>query len=250
MTVDEMDAATPGPEAGDPPIIVITDSSIDPHVVVYHEPKSIQAEQYRAFRTNMLAMEKGRGSRAIAITSSMKGEGKSLSAVNIAICLAEAPRLRVCLLDTDFRAPRIGALLGLGRGPGLSDLLLDDRELGDVLCETKVRDLCVIRAGREPRNPAELLGSDRVGDLLATLKTEFTHIICDTPPVNPYTDAAVLGARMDGVLLVVRMGKTNREQAERAKNILERARNNVIGTFLTEVASDAEETDYYRRLEE
>ena len=250
MSVEELDGATPEPEASEPPVIIITDNSIDPHVVMYHEPKSIQAEQYRAFRTNVLAMEKGRGSRALALTSAMKGEGKSLSAVNIGICLAEAPRLRVCLLDTDFRAPRIGELLGLGDGPGLSDLLLADLELGDVLCETKVRDLCVIRAGREPRNPAELLASDRIGDLLAALKTEFTHILCDTPPVNPYTDAAVLGARMDGVLLVVRMGKTNREQAERAKHVLERAGNNVIGTFLTEVAHDSDEIDYYKRLEE
>ncbi|MFG0320483.1 MAG: CpsD/CapB family tyrosine-protein kinase [Planctomycetota bacterium JB042] len=250
MTVEEMDAASPDRPTSEPPVIVITDRSIDPHVVVYHEPKSIQSEQYRAFRTNMLAMEKGRGSRALAITSSMKGEGKSLSAVNIAICLAEAPRLRVCLLDTDFRAPSVGRLLGLGDGPGLSDLLLDDLELGDVLCETKVRDLCVIRAGREPRNPAELLASDRVGDLLSALKTEFTHIICDTPPINPYTDAAVLGARMDGVLLVVRMGKTSREQAERAKHVLQRAGNNVIGSFLTDVAAAADEIDYYKRLEE
>lgn len=234
-----------------PPIIILTDRSIDPHVVMYHEPRSIQAEQYRAFRTNVLAMGKGRGSRALAITSAMKGEGKSLSAVNIAICLAEAPGLRVCLIDTDFRAPKVAALLGLGDGPGLSDLLLDDLGLNEVLVETKVRDLAVIRAGREPRNPAELLASDRIRDLLAVLKTDFTHIICDTPPVNPYTDAAVLGSRMDGVILVVRIQHTDRDQAERAKHVLERAGNNIIGTFLTGVPpTDRDEQDYYRRLEE
>ena len=234
-----------------PPVIVITDSSIDPHVVMYHEPKSIQAEQYRAFRTNILAMNKGRGSRALAITSAMKGEGKSLTAVNIAICLAEAPGLRVCLLDTDFRAPRIGRLMGIGPGPGLSDLLLDDLQLSRVLVETKISDLTIIRAGREPRNPSELLGSNRVRDLLAVLKTDYTHIICDTPPVNPYTDAAVLGAHMDGILLVIRIGKTLREQAEKARNVLERAGANVVGTFVTDAApADKQEGDYYRRLEE
>jgi capsular exopolysaccharide synthesis family protein len=232
-------------------VIVITDSSIDDHVVMYHEPKSLQAEQYRAFRTNLLAMHQGRGSRALAITSAMKGEGKSLSAVNIAICVAEAPGTRVCLVDTDFRAPRIAGLLGVGPGPGLSDLLLDELGLNAVLAETKIRDLAVIRAGREPRNPSELLGSDRIRDLLATLKTDFTHIICDTPPVNPYTDAAVLGAYMDGVLLVIRLGKTQREQAERAKHVLERAGVNLLGTFLTDVMpSDKDEQDYYRDLVE
>ncbi|MFH0944735.1 MAG: CpsD/CapB family tyrosine-protein kinase [Planctomycetota bacterium] len=232
-------------------MIVITDSSIDDHVIMYHEPRSIQAEQYRAFRTNLLAMHKGRGSRAMAITSPMKGEGKSLSAVNIAICLAEAPGTRICLVDTDFRAPRIAGLLGVGPGPGLSDLLIDELGLNSVLVETRVRDLFVIRSGREPRNPSELLGSDRIRDLMATLKTDFTHIICDTPPVNPYTDASVLGAHMDGVLLVVRLGRTEKEQAERAKHVLERAGVNLIGTFLTDMApSDKRELDYYRDLDE
>ncbi len=239
----------PGEET--PPVVVITDSSIDPHVVMYHEPKSLQAEQYRAFRTNILAMHRGRGSRALAVTSAVKGEGKSLSAANIAICLAEAHGTRVCLLDADFRAPRVASLLGVGPGPGLSDLLIDDLPLSRVLVETKVSNLLLIRAGREPRNPAELVGSDRIRDLLAVLKTDFTHIICDTPPVNPYTDAAVLGARVDGVLLVVRLGQTPREQAERAKHVLERAGANVLGTFLTHVPLvDKDEADYYRRLEE
>ncbi len=241
----------PGEPEDDTPLIVLTDSSIDAHVVMYHEPKSIQAEQYRAFRTNILALDKGRGSRALAITSAMKNEGKSLSAVNIAICLAEAPGLRVCLIDTDFRSPRVDSLLGLGSGPGLSDLLLDALDLNQVLLETKVRHLSVIRAGREPRNPTELLASDRIRDLLAVLKTDFTHIICDTPPVNPYTDAAVLGSRMDGVILVVRVGRTDREKAERARNVLQRAGNNIIGIFATHVPPvDREEHEYYRRLSE
>ena len=232
------------------PVVVIADRSIDPHVVMYHEPKSIQAEQYRAFRTNILAMG-GRGSRAIAITSAMKGEGKSLTAANIAICLAEAPGTRVCLIDTDFRAPRVSRLLALGKGAGLSDLLLDDLNLNEVLVDTKVKDLLAIRAGREPRNPAELLGSDRIRDLLSVLKTEFTHILCDTPPVNPYTDAAVLGSRMDGVLLVVRMNQTLKEQAERTKEVLQRAGANIIGVFLTDtMPANEDELRYYRRLED
>lgn len=234
---------------GDAPIIVIADRTVDPHVVMYHEPRSIQAEQYRAFRTNILAMG-GRGSRAIGLTSAMKGEGKSLSAVNIAICLAEAPGTRVCLLDADFRSPSVAKLLGIGKGPGLSELLADDRGLQEVLVETKVSDLMVIRAGREPRNPSELLASDRIRDLISVLKTDFTHILCDTPPVNPYTDAAVLGSRLDGVLLVVRVGQTQRDHAERTRQILERAGNNILGVFLTDAPANPDEVDYYRRLEE
>lgn len=232
-------------------MVVVADRSIDPHVVMYHEPRSLQAEQYRAFRTNVLAMDRGRGSRALSITSAVKGEGKSLSAVNIAMCMAEAPGLRVCLVDADFRDPRVARLLGLGDGPGLSELLLDRASLADVLVETKVRDLSVIRSGKEPRNPAELLASDRIRDLIAALKQDFTHILFDTPPVNPYTDGAVLGARTDGVLLVVRIGRTQKDQAERARLALRRAGANVLGAFVTcAIPVDKAEHDYYRRLEE
>lgn len=232
-------------------VIVIADASVDPHVVMYHEPRSIQAEQYRAFRTNILALSQGRGSRSFAITSSLKGEGKSLSAVNIAIAIAETPGSRVCLVDTDFRKPRVGDLLGLPPGPGLSELLLDEVQMSRVISETKVSNLHVIRSGREPRNPSELLGSARIKDLMAVLKTDFTHIICDTPPVNPYTDAAVLGAQLDGVLLVVRAGRTPKEQAERARLNLERAGARVLGVFLTDAMPvDKNEIEYYRQLDE
>jgi capsular exopolysaccharide synthesis family protein len=240
----EPDAITPIARAEPPALVVLTDASIDAHVIMYHDPMSVQAEQYRACRTNILAMGRGHRYRSIAITSPVKGEGKSLSAVNLAICLAEAPGTRVCLLDTDFRAPRVQDLLGLGEGPGLSELLLDEADLNSsVLLETRVRDLHVIRAGRLPRNPAELLGSERIKNLLDVLKTDFTHVLCDTPPVNPYTDAAVLGARMDGVILVVRMNATEREQAEKAKHVLERAGANVLGLFIT----DAEAADTYEQ---
>ncbi len=257
-----MNAGTEPDNAGSPPgpVVVLTDRSIDPHIIVYHEPRSLQAEQYRAFRTNVFAMDQGgqksqkgqkRGSRAIAITSAMKGEGKSVTAVNIAICIAEAPSKRVCLIDTDFRAPRVAELLGIEEGKGLSELLQDQTDLRSVIAETKVSNLSVIRAGREPRNPAELLASDRIEDLLDELKRDYTHIICDTPPVNPYTDAAVLGSRLDGVLLVVRIGRTLKDQADRARGVLERAGCNLIGLFLTEAAPvDKRETEYYRRLEE
>lgn len=240
-------------EATDPEatVVVIEDRSIDPHLVVYHDPRSLLSEQYREFRTNLQAMLQGRGSRAIVFTSALKGEGKSVTIANVAIALAELPATRVCLIDTDFRAPRISRLFGLGDGPGLSELLLEEAPLSRVLTETKVSKLSVIRAGREPRNPSELLGSGRIKDLMAVLKTDFTHILCDTPPLNPYTDAAVLGAQLDGVILVVRMGRTPRDQVERAKLNLQRAGANLAGAFLTDVApANKQETDYYKALEE
>jgi capsular exopolysaccharide synthesis family protein len=233
------------------PLVVIEDRSIDPRLVSYHDPRSLVSEQYRQFRTNLQAMLHGRGTKALAFTSAMKGDGKSVSIANVAIALGELPGTRVCLIDTDFRAPRIAELFGLGEGPGLSELLLEQTTLERALVDTKVRGLRVIRSGREPRNPSELLGSGRIKDLMASLKTEFTHILCDTPPINPYTDAAVLGAQLDGVVLVVRVGRTPREQVERARVSLQRGGANVIGVFLTDAAPvSRRETEYYRRLEE
>jgi capsular exopolysaccharide synthesis family protein len=241
------DDSTPPP----PAVVVLEDRSIDPRLVVYHDPKSLVAEQYRQFRTNLQAMLHGRGTRALVFSSALKGDGKSVSVANVAIALAELPGTRVCIIDTDFRAPRIAELFGLEDGPGLTELLLDEAALETTLLETKVRDLYAIRAGKEPRNPSELLGSGRIKDLLAALKPEFTHILCDSPPVNPYTDAAVLGAQLDGVVLVVRIGRTPREQVERARHGLQRAGANVIGVFLTDVPpADKREMSYHRRLQE
>lgn len=232
-------------------VVVIEDASIDPHLVVYHDPRSMLSEQYRQFRTNLMAMLHGRGSRALAFTSAMKGEGKSVSVANVAVALGELATARVCLIDTDFRAPRMGELFGLEDGPGLAELLLEEAPLSRAITQTKVRNLSVIRAGREPRNPSELLGSGRVKDLLAVLKTEFTHILCDTPPLNPFTDAAVLGSQLDGVVLVVRAARTPRDEVERARLSLQRAGANLIGVFMTDVApASKREIDYYKKFEE
>jgi capsular exopolysaccharide synthesis family protein len=232
-------------------VVVIEDNSIDAHLVVYHDPRSLLSEQYRQFRTNLLAMLHGRGSRALAFTSALKGEGKSVSVANVAVALAELAAARVCLIDTDFRAPRMGKLFGLDEGPGLAEVLLEEAPLSRAISETKVRNLHVIRAGREPRNPSELLGSGRVKDLLAVLKTDYTHILCDTPPLNPYTDAAVLGSQIDGVVLVVRAARTPRDEVERARLSLQRAGANVIGAFMTDVAiASRRESDYYKNFEE
>lgn len=237
--------------AGEESLVVIEDPSIDPHLVVYHDPRSLLSEQYRQFRTNLMAMLHGRGSRALAFTSAIKGEGKSISVANVAIALGELATARVCLIDTDFRAPRVGELFGLSEGPGLSEILLEEASLSHAITQTKVRNLSIIRAGREPRNPSELLGSGRVKDLLAVLKTDFTHILCDTPPLNPYTDAAVLGAQLDGVVLVVRASRTPRDEVERARLSLQRAGANVIGAFMTDVApASKREIDYYKKFDE
>jgi capsular exopolysaccharide synthesis family protein len=231
----------------DSELIIIVDRSIDPHLVVYHDPKSFLAEQYRHFRTNLMALNKDGSPRSLVFTSSTKGDGKSISVANIALSLVECDNNPVCLIDCDFRAPALGRMFGFEEGPGLSDLLQKGLALDRALRPTKVENLHLIQAGKEPRNPTELLGSDRFINLVNALKQDFKYILLDTPPVFPYTDACILGARCNGIVFVVKMDVTSKSRVEKAIKALESAGGQVVGTFLTAVRpSEKEESrDYY-----
>ena len=227
-----------------PGVIVVVDRTVDPHLVVYHDPKSLLAEQYRAFRMNLLALNRAGSPRALLFTSSVKGEGKSITTANVSLSLAERAETKVALVDADFRNPRQGELFGLGRGPGLSELLQGAVPLDRIITPTKVRNLYVIRAGREPRNPSELLGSERLLNLIHALKSEFNYVLFDTPPVHPYTDSSTLSALVDGCVFVIRMDYSRREEIERSIKSIQDAGGQVIGTFLAGVES-TEPDRYY-----
>ncbi|MEW6745747.1 MAG: CpsD/CapB family tyrosine-protein kinase [Planctomycetota bacterium] len=229
--------------ASPPGLIIIVDRTMDPHLVVYHDPKSLLAEQYRSFRTNLMALNRAGSPRSILFTSTVKGEGKSVTAANIGICVAELPSAKAVIIDADFRAPVQDQLFGLEKGPGLADLILDGLPLDRILLPTKVRNLYVIRSGRQPRNPSELLGSERMLSVIHALKAEFNFVLFDSPPVNPFTDAATLAALTDGVVFVVRMERTHRTDIERAIGSISDAGGRVIGTFLT--ALEPREREYY-----
>lgn len=224
-------------------------SRIGPALVMYHDPRSLHAEQYRACRTNLAALNRAGGPWAVVVTSSRKGEGKSVSSANLAACFAELPGTRVCLVDTDFRMPSQAALYGLSNVPGVTELLADAATLKQVVTPTVVPNLDLLPAGREPKSPAELLGGERFGNLLGELKRRYTWVLIDTPPVHPYTDACVLAPRTNGVLLVVRMEETARELAQRSMDSIRAAGGRVLGSFLTGLPTDREDADrvgYYR----
>jgi capsular exopolysaccharide synthesis family protein len=212
-------------------------------IVIGHDPRSVQAEQYRSFRTNLTALNRGGGPWAIVFTSSRKGEGKSLTAANVAACLAELPGQRVCLVDVDFRRPAQAELFGLPNTPGVAELLQDKSTLQHVTQPTFSPALEVIAAGEEPRSPAELLGSERFANLLAELKRRYSWILVDTPPVHPYTDACVIASRTNGAVLVVKMEATSRDLAQRAMQSITRAGAKVLGSFLTGLPTDREDAE-------
>jgi len=218
--------------------LVLIHRDVDAHLVMHHEPQSAVAEQYRTFRTNLIAMNSGGAPRALAITSTIKGEGKSVTTANLALALAELPDTRVLVVDADLRAPIQAEFFGVPREPGLADLMLDFAPLDQVIVRTTAPGLSLLPAGRAVRNPSELLGSARMGDLVSALKAEFNYILFDSPPALPFADAAVLGHRLDGVLFVVRMEKTPRAQASRALELLRSAGCNLLGSFLAGSRTD------------
>jgi capsular exopolysaccharide synthesis family protein len=225
-------------EAREDEMFVLVQRAIDPHLVVFHEPQSAVAEQYRSFRTNLVAMNSGGAPRALAVSSTIKGEGKSVTTANLALALVELPDTRVLVVDADLRAPVQADLFAIPREPGLADLMLDFAPLDKVIARTSVPGLSVLPAGKPVRNPSELLGSSRMGDLVSALKAEYNYILFDSPPSLPFADAAVLGHRLDGILFVVRMEKTPRNQVTRALELLRNAGCNVLGSFLAGSRSD------------
>jgi protein-tyrosine kinase len=213
-------------------------TGLDPLLVAALAPHSLAAEQYRALRTRILQSENGTALRVVLMTSPGKGDGKSVSAANLALTMAQQVPSRVLLLDADLRRPRSHRLLGLDdRQPGLADVLMGGEDLEAALVPVPGRNLWVLPAGLPPGHPAELLGSSAMRRVIDTLRTRFDRIIVDTPPIAPLADVRILSPIADGIVLVVRAGVTPRPAIERALAGFDRQR--VLGIVL----NDAEPTD-------
>jgi protein-tyrosine kinase len=214
-------------------------ADLDPHLVAALSPASLAAEQYRSLRTRIKRVENGRALRAIAVTSPNKGDGKSLTAANLALTMAQEFNQRVLLIDCDLRRPTVHQLFGLGEGPGLGDVLMNAAELDQALVHLPDHHLTVLPAGVPPSRPAELLGSSTMRRLLDTLRTRFDRILIDVPPVAPLADLHILAPMVDGMLMIVRAGITPKPAIERALAGLDASK--VLGLVLNE--SDGELTD-------
>ena len=168
------------------------------------------------------------------MSSSVPQEGKTTTAVNLALTLAQAGQ-RVLLVEADLRRPRVGAVLGMDSAIGLTTVLVGRVPLLDALQDYRETGLTVLASGATPPNPAELLQSHAMGEVLYDLRQKFEVVIIDAPPLLPVTDAALLGSQADGVLLVVRHGKTTREQLGLAAERLAAVGARTIGVVMNMV---------------
>lgn len=206
--------------------------AIDPRLVAASAPQSIAAEQYRSLRTRVARAENGRSFRAIIITSPNKGDGKSLTAANLAVTMAQEFQQRVLLMDADLRRPSIHRLFGIDETPGLSDVLMGGAALEDALVNVSDHRLTVLPSGLLPMHPAELLGSAAMRRVLDTLRTRFDRILIDMPPVAPLADVPIASTLADGILMIVRAGVTPKPAIERALSCVESSK--VLGLVLND----------------
>ncbi|MBQ3005554.1 MAG: CpsD/CapB family tyrosine-protein kinase, partial [Clostridia bacterium] len=193
-------------------------------------------ESYKALRANMLLSVIKKGSKSFTITSACPSEGKSTISANIAISIAQT-NAKVLLIDTDLRRPMVGKFMDFNNAPGLADILGGMAEIDDVLHETKYENLYVICAGVNVPNPAEMLGSTEMKELMKEFEERFDYVIVDSPPINTVSDALSLIKITNGVILVVREGQSTYTEVDKALKTLEFIDAKILGLVLNGVQS-------------
>lgn len=209
-----------------------------------HQETAILSEAFRTLRTNLQYMQVDDPPRAIVVTSSLSGDGKSFAASKLAIALAQTGQPTV-LIDADLRRPRIARMFGLVADAGLSDVIAGRAEMRDVMQPVAgLPGLTVVASGPTPPNPSELLGSEVTHRLIDWLKQSY-FVVIDTPPLIPVTDAAVLTHHTDGALVVVNTGKTTYEVLDKALRALAKANSKALGIVMNRIPRKGAGAVYY-----
>lgn len=211
--------------------------------IVEKEPKSIVAESYRTLRTNIQYSSFDKEYKVIVVTSSDPSEGKSTTAGNLALSMAQDDK-KVILIDCDLRKPSLHKKFKISNLVGLSDVIIGKTDLVKAVNRYN-KNLVILTSGKIPPNPSEMLSSKTMENLLETLKESFDYIILDTPPVQAVTDSQILSTKADGTILVVRAEKTKRESVQNAVNLLKKVNANIIGTVLNGIDSSRNKYYYY-----
>lgn len=212
------------------------DSKFDPRIVTFYEPKATVSEQYRTLRTNLQSLSPKTPIRAITITSSTHSEGKTITAINLAISMAkDLNKKQILLVDGDLRRASMSKYLGVKAELGLADLISNGANMDDALLNLGIDNLTFLPAGKSSHNPAELLGSDKLPKLISQLKSKYDYLIFDTPPIIPVTDAGLLGAQTDGVVMVIQAERTQKGVVKHSEGLLKQAQARLLGYILTNI---------------
>lgn len=245
-TIPKMRFGTPRRFGASRPMYVSTvdEEQVDACIVTQHDPKSPISEAYRALRTNFQFATIKQRPRTLMVTSAVPGEGKTTTVVNMAVTMADQG-MRVLVVDTDLRRPNVHRVLRMERGPGLADVLREGLDLKTVIRPTRIQNLWIVSSGRVPPNPSELIGSDRMAQVMTELSDQFDLVICDAPSVLVVTDPVLLATHVDTCILVCAAGFARRETISRAAKLLQTAQANVTGVVLNGLETTRRNYYYY-----
>jgi capsular exopolysaccharide synthesis family protein len=213
-------------------------------LVTHHNTGAAASEAFRVLRTNIQFLSLDEPVKSILITSATPAEGKSTTLANLAVAFTQTGAT-VCAVDADLRRPTLAKLFDLDNWAGLTTALIGQTPLDEVLRPTTVPGLTLLPSGPLPPNPAELLGSARMSDLLAELTARFDMVLVDSPPVLAVADSAVLAPRLDGVVMAVRAKSVDHRQVARAKEALTAVQARLLGVVMTAVPSSGKDGYYY-----
>ncbi|MGG0307047.1 CpsD/CapB family tyrosine-protein kinase [Priestia megaterium] len=211
-------------------------------LLAHNSPKDPVAEQYRTIRTNIQFSNVDQDIKTIVVTSSGAEEGKSTTSSNLATVYAQQG-LKVLLIDADLRKPTGHYTFRLENHIGLTNVLTRQSTLAQAVQESEIPHLSVLTSGPIPPNPSELLASAQMAELLKEMKEQFDMIIFDTPPILAVADAQILANQVDGTILVVSSGKTEKDAALKSKELLSNAQGKLLGVVLNN--RKVEEGNYY-----
>lgn len=225
-------------------VTTVDEEQVDACIVTQHAPKSPISEAYRTLRTNYQFATIQERPRTLMLTSAVPGEGKTTTAVNMAVTMADRG-MRVLIVDTDLRRPNVHRVLRMERGPGLADVLREGLDPKSVIRPTRIENLWIISSGRVPPNPSELIGSDRMAKLMKQLGAEFDLVICDAPSVLVVTDPVLLATHVETCIMVVSTNNARRETVIRAKKLLQNAKTNIVGVVVNGLETTRRHYYYY-----
>jgi succinoglycan biosynthesis transport protein ExoP len=214
------------------------------NLITKNDPKAPASEAFRELRTNLHYISVDKELKTLVVTSPSLGDGKTVTAVNMAVTLAKSGS-KVLIIDADLRKPKVHHYFGIKNAEGLTNMLTEDIDSKNINTASidGISNLSILPSGPIPPNPAEILSSNKMRQMLENLKSEYDIIIVDTPPVGQVTDAAILAGITDGALLVFASAQTRIDMAKRAKKALDSVNTNIVGTVLTKM--DIGRTSYY-----
>src|SRR6056297_164072 len=225
--------------------IPFNDKAKNRKVVTFEDPKSPVAEAYRTLRTNLKFASLDKEIKSIVVTSTIAGEGKSMTISNLATAIAQTGS-KVLLVDTDFRKPMIHKIARKPNADGLADVLINKSDYRNSVKISRTKNLDLLFSGLIPPNPSELLGSKSMLQFIEAAKRDYDYIIFDTPPVALVTDAAILANEVDGVILVTSFGMVDYDIAKRAVELLKNANANILGSVLNKIPLNRGGYSYYK----